>query len=342
MTSSANAGYDAARGGAAVALRADRAFLRVYGRDPVKMIHGLVTNDVTGAAPGQGVYAAMLTPKGKMVADLRVFRRDAELLLEIPGLALEDVTGTLRKFVPPLFARFEPVGGLVELGVYGPDAGALLARVLGGEPLAGLAEDGFVTREWNGEQLLVVRTLYTGDEGFDVIGSSERVAALQEPLLAGGAVAIDEDTLEVLRIEAGTPRWGAELDGNTIPLEAGLGERAISRDKGCYTGQEVIVRILHRGHVNWLLRGVLLEDAPLPARDAPLIQPADGRRIGRITSACVSPRQAQTIALAYVRRELEPPVEVRLERHDGALATIVELPFPVAGLGQAAANEIGA
>lgn len=342
MRADASAGYDAARRGAAVARRDDRGFLRVYGRDPVKMIQGLVTNDVAGAAAGQGVYAALLTPKGKMIADVRVFRRDAELLLETSVQALDDVAGTLRKFVPPLFARYEPLTSLGELGVYGPESGALLADLLGGEPLTGLAEDGFVTRQLGDEQVLVVRTLYTGDDGFDVIASAATFDALRERLLAAGAVAIDEATLDVLRIEAGTPRWGAELDGNTIPLEAGLEQRAISRDKGCYTGQEVIVRILHRGHVNWLLRGVLLEDSPPPARDVALIQPADGRRIGRITSACVSPRQGQTIALAYVRRELEPPVEVRLERHDGPLATIVALPFPAPGLGQAAANEIGA
>jgi folate-binding protein YgfZ len=203
-------------------------------------------------------------------------------------------------------------------------------------------EDGFVVSPFGDAELLVVRTLYTGDEGFDLIGPSAALAALREQLLAEGAAALSPETLEVLRIEAGRPRWGAELDENVIPLEAGIEERAISRSKGCYTGQEVIVRILHRGHVNWLLRGVLLEDSPLPTRDAALVQPADGRRIGRITSACASPRQAQGIALAYVRRELEPPVEVRLERPDGATVTVVELPFPSTGLGQAASNELGA
>ncbi|MGH7555785.1 MAG: glycine cleavage T C-terminal barrel domain-containing protein, partial [Longimicrobiales bacterium] len=110
----------------------------------------------------------------------------------------------------------------------------------------------------------------------------------------------------------------------------------------CYTGQEVIVRILHRGHVNWLLRGVLLGDEPPPIPGAPLLHPADARKIGRITSACVSPRHGQTIALAYTRRELEPPVNVKLDRPAGPDALIAELPFPSADVGEPAPVDVGA
>ncbi len=334
--------YRSARTDAGVIDRGDRAFVRMYGRDPVKMIQGLVTNDVAGAPLGQGVYAALLTPKGKMLADLRVFRREADVLLETSSEALDNVTGTLRKFVPPLFARYEVVEALAELGVYGPHAARVVGEATGLEIGESLAEDAVVSCTVSGEELMLVRTLYTGDEGFEAIGSSAALAALRERVIAAGARPISPETLEVLRIEAGRPRWRAELDEDVIPLEAGLETRALSRTKGCYTGQEVIVRILHRGHVNWLLRGVLLGDVALPARGAALLHPTDARKIGRITSACVSPRHAQAIALAYTRRELEPPVTVRLERPDGPDVLITDLPFPSAEVGEPAPVDVGA
>ena len=122
------------------------------------------------------------------------------------------------------------------------------------------------------------------------------------------------------------PRWGAELSEDTIPLEAGLGERAISTTKGCYTGQEVIIRILHRGHVNWHLRGLLLGDAPVPAHHSTLTRPDVEKPVARITSACVSPRFDQTIALGYVRREVEPPAGLVFV-DTKAPAHVVALPF---------------
>src|SRR5690606_16123053 len=148
--------------------------------------------------------------------------------------------------------------------------------------------------------------------GFDVIVRSDVAERVWERLTEAGARPAGHATLDVLRIEAGSPRWGAELDETTIPLEAGLRERAISETKGCYTGQEVIIRILHRGHVNWLLRGILLGDAAAPARDTPLLDPGAGRKVGRITSAAWSPKHSQTIALGYVRREVEPGTELHL------------------------------
>jgi glycine cleavage system aminomethyltransferase T len=103
----------------------------------------------------------------------------------------------------------------------------------------------------------------------------------------------------------------------------------ISEGKGCYTGQEIIIRILHRGHVNWLLRGMLLGDAPVAAQGTPLLQPGDHKQVGRITSSVISPRFEQTIALGYVRRELTLPAQLHLGDAEGAMITVVELPFAV-------------
>jgi folate-binding protein YgfZ len=281
------------------------------------MIQGLITNDLAGAAPNRAVYAGMLTPKGRLLADMRVFHRGPEVMIETDRAAAQNVLDNLKKYVPPLFARAEDVSAqYTSLGVYGPQAGAVAGAVA--ELPVGIDE---VSER--ADQTLVVRSNYIDEDGWELIVRSENAAALLEQL--GGATRASADTLEVLRIEASTPRWGAELDENVIPLEAGLRDRMISETKGCYTGQEIIVRILHRGHVNWMLRGVLLGDAPPPERGTALLS-AEGKQIGRVTSACVSPRHGQTIALGYARRELVLPVGAKLAQ-TGFDAQIVTLPF---------------
>ncbi|MBI4545192.1 MAG: aminomethyl transferase family protein [Gemmatimonadetes bacterium] len=334
--------YAAARSDAALVDRSERLRLRLYGRDPVRMIQGLVSNDVAGAPPGQGVYAAVLTPKGKMIADVRVFRRrEADLLLDGDAGAGPALVEHLRRSVPPLFARFEDVSGATGLlGVYGPRARTIVLQALDVELAAQAPEHAFAEARFEDREVLVARTHETGDLGYEIFAPAEKLEGLWRALSRAGARPTGHATLDVLRIEAGRPRWGAELDATAIPLEAGLRQRAISETKGCYTGQEVIIRILHRGHVNWLLRGVLLGDAPAPAGGAALLQPADGKMVGRITSSCYSPRQRQTIALAYVRREVEPPAALRLVEAAGPQALVVELPFPSSDMGGPVAADV--
>jgi folate-binding protein YgfZ len=332
--------YRAARHGAVVVERADRALLRVHGRDPVKMIQGLVTNDVT-APERNGVYAGLLTPKGKLVADVRVLRRDGELLLELDAAAVEAAVAHLRHYVPPLFARVEEVTAAhAVLGVYGPGARGVLETALGAELPAPLPEDSWAASRFGaaaaGAEVLAVRACSYAEDGYDLIAPAAAREPLRQALVEAGGVPAGHGTLEALRIEAGIPRWGAELDETVIPLEAGLRERAISETKGCYTGQEVIVRVLHRGHVNRRLRGLLLGDAPTPAAGTELRAPGGEKVLGRITSACASPKHGQTIALGYVRREVEPPATLVLPG-DGEVL-VVALPFPTGDLGQPAAG----
>jgi folate-binding protein YgfZ len=325
----AGVGYAAARSAAAWIARDDRALVRMHGRDPLRMIQGLVTNDVAGAPADRATYAALLTPKGKMLADMRVLRRADDVLLECAAGARGNIMDTLKKFVPPLFARYEPLDGWRVLGVYGPASADALRAALPDVALPpDAAEHTLVRAPVAGDDAFVVRTAYAGVAGWDVIAPAAAVQHVHARLEDARVAELDAAELDVLRIEAGSPRWGEELTEETIPLEAGLRERAISETKGCYTGQEVIIRILHRGHVNWHLRGMLLGDAPPPARDTPLLDGADGRRLGRITSACVSPAHGgRTIALGYARRELSLPATLRLGRVDGPEVTVVALPF---------------
>jgi folate-binding protein YgfZ len=332
--------YRAVRGSAALAARDDRARFRLWGKDPARMMHGLISNDLLKAAPGQGVYAAMLTAKGRMIADVRVFRRaDGEVLVSVAREAREGTREHLKKMVPPLFARWaDATDEIVEVGVYGPRSREVLGRVLGME-IPALAEDAFVEPEYGGARLLVAATREAGgEEGFDVFVAAERAAELWTALRAADAVPAGFGALETLRIEAGRPRYGLELTEETIPTEAyestGLMDRAISFHKGCYTGQEVIVRIAHRGHVNRHLRGLLLGESPAPAARAPLVNPATGREVGWTTSAAFSPRLGQTVAMGYVRREIEPGGEVRIGAADGPSAQVVGLPFEQSGAGE--------
>lgn len=323
--------YAAARTGAVLIERDDRVQLRAHGRDPVRMIQGLITNDLERATPDRAVYASLLTAKGRMIADVRAIRQpDGSVLLDLDAGALEGTLAHLKKMVPPLFARFEePVPPLRLLGVYGPDAASVVGAALGLDLDDTEPEDRVLRPDTEpgdgGGQLLVLSTREAGVTGFDVFAPVDRAEKVADAIRAAGAPTAGSATLDVLRIEAGRPRWGAELDVERIPLEAGLLERGISTTKGCYTGQEVIVRILHRGHVNWHLRGLLLGDAPPPARGTELATEEGGKPVARVTSATRSPALGQTVALAYARREVEPGSVLRMP--DGGTARVVELPF---------------
>ncbi|MGH7460268.1 MAG: YgfZ/GcvT domain-containing protein [Longimicrobiales bacterium] len=312
--------YRAATTSAVVFHRSDRAFVRVYGRDPVKMVQGLITNDLALASDRRAVYAGLLTPKGKLVAELRVYLRGNDVLLETDAGALDNLLAHFRKFVPPLFARFEVTDAVAMLGVYGPTSPAIVAQLF--DSALPVAEDEMVA----GDGIAAIRTHYAGDPGFDLLIDGD-ITSIRDRLGEAGAQPADLATLDPLRIEAGSPRWGTELDESVIPLEAGLRTRMISESKGCYTGQEIIIRILHRGHVNRLLRGMLLGDQPPAAKGTELFNPVDHKPVGRITSSCVSPRFGQTIALGYARRELTLPASLHLGTVNGPLVTVVELPF---------------
>lgn len=331
----AQAEYRAVRDAAGIAERGDRARIRLWGKDPVKMVHGLVTNDLLKASAAEGVYAAMLTPKGRTIAELRVFRRElpggVEVLLDLPREALEGTRDHLKRMVPPMFAKWADVSdSIADLGVYGPRAREIVAAVLGADPPA--VEDAHAEARFGDIPVLVAATRQIGlESGFDLFVDPGAAEALWTALADAGARPVGFGTLETLRIEAGRPRYGAELTEDVIPTEAfeetGLMERAVSFTKGCYTGQEVIIRIAHRGHVNRHLRGLLLGDAPAPAIGARLVHPETGKDVGWLTSVAWSPLLGQTVALGYVRREVEPGATVRVGAADGAEAAVAKLPF---------------
>jgi folate-binding protein YgfZ len=343
----AAAEYQAAREGAAVAARDDLAHLVLAGRDPVRMIQGLITNDLAGAPDGRLVYGVMLTPKGRAIADLRCWREEGpqgvEVHLDLPREALAAATDHLRRSIPPLYARWRDASEAIgTLGVYGPLSGELLSEALGTR-VPPVSEDEMATAPYGSGLVRIAGTRYAGGEaGFDVVAERPLLVELRTRLLElgreRGVLPLGFAALEALRIEAGRPRGGHELTEETIPTEAfestGLMERAISFSKGCYTGQEVIVRIAHRGHVNRHLRGLLLPAGAAPPSAATRLHHGDsGRDVGWVTSASDSPRMGVAIALAFVRREIEPGQTVRLGSVDGAEAAVIALPFTAVDVG---------
>ncbi len=309
----------------ALVVERTRGILRVSGRDPVRMLHGLATANIEAVTPDQAAYTMFLTPKGRIVADARVLADGSGgLWIDTDPAAMAALQEHLAKFVPPLFARFQDVSDQwAVIGVYGEGAtevtSSALAALGWGSPIPGDAPEERVVIVDPG---FAIRTLITGDDGWDVfvrLGSRDDAV---RAVLDAGARAADPGALDALRVMAGRPRFGRELTEDVIPLEAGLLDRAIDQEKGCYTGQEVIVRILHRGHVNRHLRRLEFS-GPAPEPGTELFEAGGEKPRGVVTSAVEN--DAGGLGLGYVRREIEPPAELRVASPDGAPVNVLPL-----------------
>ena len=315
--------------------REDRRLIRVHGRAPARMLDGILTCRVPaapvdgraedapgGAVGGEVAYGTILTPKGRMVTDVVTLWLGAGgeegLGLSVATCAWEAVLGHFTRFLPPRLARVE---GLAEraglLTVTGPGAGDAVAALFGVAPA-----DGFALPEGGPLRggALVARAVEQVPS-WDLWLPSDGMGAAWERLLRAGAAPVGTGVWHTLRVEAGYPAYGVDMDGTTIPVEAGLVDRAFDHDKGCYTGQEVIVRIRHRGRVNWHLRVLRFGEAAARPGDE-LFADGGGKVRGRVTSVAQSPRFGQTIGLGYVRREVAPPATLRLGSGSGAVVGV--------------------
>ena len=297
--------YELTRDAAGVVDSSGRGKLRVTGADAAEFLQGQVTNDVEGLAPGTGCYAALLTPKGKMLADMRILRGPGWLWLDTEIGALPPVAKMFRTFSIGRDVQPENVtDSRAILSLVGPGSDGALDSAPPAE------EHSFV----EGEHGLYVRA----DLGVDVICDASEPDGVRAAL---GVEEASEEAVECLRVESGRPRYGIDLGEDTIPEEAGLNERAVSFDKGCYVGQETVARLHYRGKPNRHLRGLRLER---PATTGEEVRLGD-RVVGRLGSVAVSPVHGP-IALALIRREAEPGAEVRVGA-DGTTAIVAELPL---------------
>jgi folate-binding protein YgfZ len=320
-----SSGYAALRNGAALVDK-PVARLLMRGEDRRAYLQGLLTNDVAALTPGTGCYAAMLTAQGRMITDMRVLELGDAILMDVPIALAAAVKDHFERFVFSEDVTVEDVtASLAEIGVYGPRAVEILAAA-GVEGGVSGALYGSTRVRVAGADATVVRSDDIGIEGVDVLAPADAAAAVRAALASAGAVSASAADVEAVRVERGRPLFGADLDADTIPLEAGLDERAISRSKGCYVGQEVIVRVQDRGHGRVARRLVgLTFDATVPVPAAGSAIRAGDREIGRVTSAVWSPSLARPIALGYVHRDfVEPGTHVQA---DGADAVVTRLPI---------------
>jgi tRNA-modifying protein YgfZ len=300
--------YRAMREGVAL-VDPGRATLRVSGADSVDFLQGQVTNDVEGLEPGLGCYALLLNPKGRILADMRVLMLDPDELL-LDSEQHETLRSTLSMYTIGRDARVADAEMSVR-SLLGPSA----ASALGLEPPE--AEHSHVQGRLGGVDVLAVRT----DAGVDLLFPTADAGSVEALLAEKASQRGLEEAAEIVRIESGRPRYGIDMTADNLPGEVGLEQRAISFTKGCYVGQEPVARMHHRGHPNRHLRGLRLSAPAEPG--APL--QAEGKQVGAITSACVSPALGP-IALAIVRREVEPGAVVEVSSSNAA-ATVLALPF---------------
>jgi folate-binding protein YgfZ len=334
--------YEALRRRAIAINRSHRGRMRFTGEKAADVLTGLVTNDVAALAQGGGQYAAALTPKGKVLADLRILALEDGFLVDVSSRAREAWTAVVRKYVNPRLAKYvDESATLTCIGVFGTQARYVVEEVtgIGHSALGILAPYAHVSVSMNGsssaQPLLVVRSPELGLDGYELIAAAESHNDLWDRLVAARATPAGLTAWEVARIEAGRPEYGIDMDDTTIPQEANLDELgAISYTKGCYTGQEVVARVHFRGHVNRCLRGVRAAGTAAPPAGAPLFD-ATGKSVGDVRSSATSPRLGG-IALAMVRREIDPgaPLVARWSADhagDGApgemQVEVVALPF---------------
>jgi folate-binding protein YgfZ len=305
--------------------RSDRGRLRLTGRDRQTFLQGMVTNDVARLQPGQGCYSFMLDATGHVLADMRVLCTEDSLLLDLePGMA-SFVAETLDKYLIMEKCRITDVSAEVrQVFVSGEDVSRLLREQFLKEDAGGWAEGQNVPIEVAGyDSRLAATRLVTGN-GYDIYTPALATAGILETL---DATEITLETLDGLRIEAGIPRFGVDMDSRVLAPETGQESRAISYKKGCYIGQEIVARIDARGRVNRRLTGFWLDPSltpeTLPAPDTAVV--VNGKEVGRITSAVVGPTRGVPIALGYLRLEhSEPGTAVTIA---DALATVAALPF---------------
>jgi tRNA-modifying protein YgfZ len=317
---------------AAVIDRSHRGRTRFRGDGAPATLSGLLTNDIEALAPGHGCYAAALNGKGKVVADVRVFRDEDSLLVDVPPRAFEGWTSLLRKYVNPRAAKVTDESESMRcIGVFGPTARLVVAELTGGSAagLGVLPPYSHALALISGTPVVVAHVPDGGIEGFDLFIPAAAYEDFWARAVASGGAPVGHSAWEVARVEAGRPEWGIDMDDMTLAQEANLEAlHAISFTKGCYIGQEVVARIHFRGHVNKLLRGLRAAEAEPPESGATLLD-AEARNVGDVRSGVSSPRLGG-IALGMVRRGIEPGTPLTA-RSDGRECRVEVTPLPFAG-----------
>ena len=303
-------GYEALTSSVAAWVDSDRNILRVEGARAAAVLNGLLSADVEALQPGDSTLAFVLTSKGRPVAVPLVIRSHDSILLDVSRAALPGLLDHFGTYLPPRFASVTRLEDARRVSLLGPDAAAVAAVL-----------------ELPGDPLRVERAPEEGG-GLDFyFPDGGSLGALKAAVRAAGGEAATAADYEIWRIEQGIARFGLDITADNLPQETGLVARAVSFDKGCYTGQEVVARIHYRGQVNQHLRGI----RPTQTYAGPSVPHRtelrrNGRAVGTTASWCTSPRYGP-IGLAYVRRELTAGDTVEVAAHSTFTCIVSELPF---------------
>ncbi|MDQ1707305.1 MAG: hypothetical protein QOJ88_516 [Pyrinomonadaceae bacterium] len=320
--------------GAGLSDLSSRGRIIVSGSEAVQFLNGLITNDMKTLAVNSWMPAAFPSVQGRLIASVRVVRlKDAgknvtpTFLLDTEAATHERVLQTIERFTLAGDFRVTDVTSQTALlSLQGTDAAAFIRSVIGNEA-ADVGANQVVIQSWHAAELTIMRASHTGAEGFDVVVDSPQAGVVWDALHGAGARPVGFDALELLRIEAGVPRYGVDMDDTNVVPETNLDD-AVSYTKGCYVGQEIIARIKYRGHVAKKLTGLVFAEPAQLAAGA-LIKASDAKEVGRITSVTYSPHLGRTIALGYLKYDyLQPDTNVLVGGDDAEIpAQVTALPF---------------
>ncbi len=345
--------YRAVREAVGLLDRSEVGKLAITGPDRYTWLQGMVSNDVRLLEQGvPRLQACVLNATGHLLSDLTLIHVTGDnplavalhlaesdfILAELPRVNLEKIAAIFDRFL--IMEEVEIRDVSAELGclsLQGPGSAAFLHSWEGRTPASSLVSPPPRTGEGLGVgATFSVEADHTGSGGVDLYGTASAMATLRQAILERGVPEVGPEAQEVLRVEAGIPKYGADMDEGVIALEANLGPTHISFTKGCYVGQEIIARIESRGHTNRALTGLILSGAPLPAPGEtltpfPTTEDPAPREVGRLTSVIASAPAAdgRPIALGYVRHEQrEPGTRLRVGDSDSErIAEVVALPF---------------
>jgi folate-binding protein YgfZ len=303
------ADYEAVRrGGVGLLHLSARGRISVRGSEAVTFLNGLITNDMKTLAENQWMPAAFANVQGRLLAAVRVIRRANDFLIDTEAVTRDKVIKLIERFtLAGDFKVADLTNETRQISFQGRNAGEVVESIYG---VKDLPRDGV----WQNQNVTIIRATHTSEDGFDVI-------ATEESLDTFGVTPVSKEVQEILRIEAGIARYGVDMDETNVVTETNLDD-AVSYTKGCYLGQEIIVRIKHRGHVAKKLTGLRFETKE-PVQTGAAIHSTDGKEIGRVTSATFSPELQTTIGLGYIRYEqLTPETPIVVDGVGGAVQSL--------------------
>lgn len=299
--------YAAVRDGAVGLMDlSERGRISVSGSEAVMFLNGLITNDMQTLGEGRWMPAAFPNVQGRLVAAVRVIRRREDFLLDTEAVTRDKVLKIIERFtLAGDFKVKDLTDEIPQISFQGRSASELLEKIYG---VRNLSHDGV----WQDDNLTIIRATHTSEDGFDVIGSN----AVYE-----GTTVVSKEVEEILRIEAGIARYGVDMDETNVVTETNLDD-AVSFTKGCYLGQEIIVRIKHRGHVAKKLTGLRFQTDQL-IEPGTVIRSVGDKEIGRVTSATFSPKLETAVGLGYVRHEhLAPGTPILIDNVAGSVQSL--------------------